>query len=109
MKTQKITLNLFQPWLICAVALSLNQPLTVAAASADAAGPELVKTSVAWSQLSAKAGTDYHGEVLAVAPTAEGAQLRCAFQQLEAEATPEGLWMASTVTNAANDHFRVIT
>jgi hypothetical protein len=34
MKTRKTTLNRFQPWMVCAVALSLNQALTVAAAAA---------------------------------------------------------------------------
>ncbi len=106
MKTQKITLSLFRPWLICVAALTLNQAITVAAAGVDAAG--VVKTSVAWSQIGAKAGADYHGEGLAVVPTPEGARLHCVFQRLEAEATPEGLWITSALTNAANDNFRVV-
>ena len=62
---------------------------------------------LAWSQIGAKAGADYEGDGLAVSPIAEGARLRCVFQRLEAEATREGLWLTSTVTNAVNDRFRV--
>ena len=105
---KKTTPNRFQPWMVCAMALSLNQAFTLPAAAADAAHPGLVKTSLPLSQISAKAGADYHGEGLVVVPTAEGARLRCVFQRLEAEATPEGLWMTSTFTNTARDHFRVV-
>ena len=48
------------------------------------------------------------GDGLAVVPTAEGARLRCVFQRLEGEATREGMWLTSTVTNAVNDRFRVV-
>jgi hypothetical protein len=33
--------------------------------------------------------------------------LRCVFQRLEGEATREGLWLSSTVSNSLNDRFRV--
>src|SRR4029079_18399760 len=65
-------------------------------------------TAIPWSQLGAKAGADYQGDALAVIPTAGGARLRCAFQRLEGEATREGLWLTSTVTNAVNDRFRIV-
>ena len=61
-----------------------------------------------WSQLGAKAGADYQGDGLTVSPTADGARLRCVFQRLEAEATREGLWLTSTVTNAVHDRFRIV-
>jgi hypothetical protein len=61
-----------------------------------------------WSQIGAKAGADYQGDGLAVSPTAEGVRLRCVFQRLEGEATREGLWLTSSVTNAVNDRFRVM-
>ena len=61
-----------------------------------------------WSEIGAKAGADYHGDGLSVTPAGKGARLRCAFQRLEGEATTEGLWLVSTVTNAANDRFRVV-
>src|SRR5438445_1200477 len=60
------------------------------------------------SQIGAKAGVDYQGDGLAVRPTAEGGGLRCVFQRLEGEATREGLWLTSTVTNGANDRFRIV-
>src|SRR5678815_1422808 len=65
-------------------------------------------TTIPWSQLGAKAGADYQGDALAVIPTAEGARLRCVFQRLEGEATREGLWLTSTITNAVNDRFRIV-
>ena len=70
--------------------------------------PRPQKRAIPWSQIGAKAGADYQGDGLAVIPTAEGARLRCVFQRLEGEATREGLWLTSTVTNAVNDRFRVV-
>ena len=35
------------------------------------------------------------------------ARLHCVFQRLDGQATPEGLWLTSTVTNSVNDRFRV--
>jgi hypothetical protein len=61
-------------------------------------------------QIGTKAGADYHGDGLAVSPTAQGARLRCVFQRLEGEATREGLWLTSTViprSGTVNDRFRV--
>jgi len=120
----KPQIKLFQPRLFCAAALGIGSAFTLAAAAerghscpqqfpnagADSAHATLAKTSQAipWSQLGAKAGADYQGDGLAVRPTAEGARLRCVFQRLEGEATREGLWLTSTVTNAANDRFRVV-
>src|SRR5438309_580592 len=73
---------------------------------ANAAAPKS-SAPIPWSQLGAKAGADYQGDGLAVIPTPAGARLRCVFQRLEGEATREGLWLSSTVTNAVNDRFRV--
>jgi len=56
----------------------------------------------------AMAGAENIGDGLAVIPTAEGAQLRCVIHRLEGEATCEGLWLTSTVANAANDRFRLV-
>ncbi len=77
-------------------ALTLYAPLTAEAAR------------LAWSQIGANAGADYQGDGLGVSPTAEGARLRCVFQRLEGEASREGLWLTSTVTNAVNDRFRIV-
>src|SRR5439155_14063930 len=67
------------------------------------------RESIPWSEIGAKAGTDYHGDGLSVTavPQSGSARLRCAFQGLEGEATTNGLWLRSTVTNAPRDPFRV--
>src|SRR2546426_3997400 len=102
--------SLFQALLFCALALGAGSSFSLAAAAEASADPAPAKTSQAipWSQIGAKAGADYQGDGLAVSPTAEGARLRCVFQRLEGEATREGLWLTSTVTNAVNDRFRIM-
>src|SRR5262245_61862021 len=82
--------------------------LTTLAAAQDVRASNQTNAPIHFAQLSAKAGADYHGDGLAVSCTAEGARLRCVFQRLEGEATREGLWLTSTVTNAVNDRFRVM-
>src|SRR5579862_7097605 len=62
---------------------------------------------IPWNQIGAKAGADYQGDGLAVTPTDSGARLHCIFQRLDGDATPEGLWLTSTVANSAGDRFRV--
>ncbi len=52
-------------------------------------------TAIPFSGIGAKATADYKGDALAITPTADGAHLRAGFQKLEAEATPEGLWISS--------------
>src|SRR6516225_7505900 len=109
MKTKR---TLLPTWIVCAVALALNTNPAPATAARDAAGiPEAspAKTAdvIPWSQIGAKAGAAYQGEGLSVTPTEHGARLRCVFQRLEGEATSEGLWLTSTVTNTAADRFRV--
>ena len=64
-------------------------------------------SAIPWNQIGAKAGADYKGDGLAVTPTESGAHLHCVFQRLDGEATPEGLWLTSTVTNTVSDRFRV--
>ncbi len=63
--------------------------------------------AIPWNEIGAKAGADYQGDGLAVTPTESGARLHCVFQRLDGEATPEGLWLTSTVTNTVSDRFRV--
>lgn len=58
-------------------------------------------------QIGAVAGKQYSGDGLSVLATKDGAVLRCVFQRLDGEATSEGLWLKSTVTDQANDRFRV--
>src|ERR1039458_7262652 len=80
-------------------AMRVTQAAGLAATNTPAAIP--------WNQIGAKAGADYKGDGLAVTPTESGARLHCVFQQLDGEATPEGLWLTSTATNAVKDRFRV--
>ena len=60
------------------------------------------------AELGEKISAQYQGEGLSVMPTPEGARLRCAFQKLEGQVTPEGLWLASTVEPQTGEKFRVM-
>jgi hypothetical protein len=62
---------------------------------------------IPWDQIGAKAGAACTGDGLVVSATASGARLHCAFQRLDGEATCDGLWLTSSVTNQPNDRFRV--
>ncbi len=75
----------------------------------QAAGLAATNTPAAipWNEIGAKAGANYQGDGLVVTPNGEGARLHCVFQRLDGEATPEGLWLTSTVTNTPSDRFRV--
>src|SRR6266568_2956678 len=93
------------------IAREVHNKFQLAGASEGAADRNvrapLTNHAIPWSQIGAKAAADYQGDGLAISPTAEGARLRCVFQRLEGEATREGLWLTSTVTNGVNDRFRV--
>ena len=104
----KTNLNLLQTRIFCAVALGIGSSFALAAATEASADTAPATTAIPWSQLGAKAGADYQGDALAVIATTEGARLRCVFQRLEGEATREGLWLTSTVTNTVNDRFRLV-
>ncbi len=104
----KSNLYLFQVLMFCAMALGVGSSFSPAEAAEDSAATAPAKTSISWSRLGAKAGADYKGDGLAVIPTAEGALLRCVFQQLEGETTREGCWLTSTATAAVNDRFRIV-
>src|SRR5712691_2131312 len=122
----KTKLKLFQTRMFCAVALGIGSSFSLAAAAGREVPSEergaLERQGIepslhsprsdaprpAWSQIGAKAGADYQGDGLAVSPTAGGARLRCVFQRLEGEATREGLWLTSTVTNGVSDRFRIV-
>ena len=78
----------------------------VTAAQSPAAAPARSEP-IPMDQIGAVAGKQYQGDGLSVTATPEGARLRCVFQKLEGEATREGLWLTSTVTNTMNERFRV--
>ncbi len=81
--------------------------LLCAPTAATAAAPDTAAKAIPWDQLGAKARADYQGEGLRVTPPAEEGRLHCVFQRLDGEATRQGLWLTSTVTNQAKDRFRV--
>jgi hypothetical protein len=94
------------PWL-SAVDLSAKEAPEMTSRCPAGATPTTAPAVITWSQLSAKAVAGYRGDGLAITPTPEGARLKCVFQRLQAEATPQGLWLSSTVTSHAGDRFRV--
>jgi len=65
-------------------------------------------TTIPFSEIGAKATADYQGDGLTVTATDWGARLHCVFQRLDGEATSEGLWLTSTVTNHPGERFRVV-
>src|SRR5207249_6154085 len=77
-------------------------PQTQAGASAAKSEP------IPMDRIGAVAGKQYSGDGLTVAAIPNSARLNCVFQRLEGEATREGLWLTSTVTNGVNDCFRVV-
>src|ERR1039458_2737281 len=71
---------------------SLFIGLALLAAVHEAAGLAAINTpaTIPWNQIGAKAGANYQGDGLAVNRTIQSAHLRCVFQRLDGEATPEG-------------------
>jgi hypothetical protein len=110
----KICINknrLLLPVLI-ALTLALNPIAQAAGEMADAPGVPAqpvgqTNAPIPWDQIGVKAGADYHGGGLAVTPATDSARLHCVFQRLDGEATREGLWLVSTVTNTLPDRFQV--
>jgi hypothetical protein len=77
--------------LLAALALALT--VTASAGTQSAAIP--------FSDIGVRATANYQGDALGVTATADGARLRCGFQKLEGQATPEGLWLESTKPGGA--------
>lgn len=109
MKTKR---NCFKTGLLIALILALNPILKAVGETPQA--PDVLagvvgqtNALIPWDQIGAKAGADYHGDGLAVTPATYGARLHCVFQRLDGEATGEGLWLVSTVTNTVPDRFQV--
>src|SRR5262245_34929585 len=81
--------------------------LPAAAAAPNEATPETTsQKTIPWAEVGAAVGAQYSGDGLTVTPTRDGARLRCVFQRVEGEATREGLWLSSAVTDQAKDRFR---
>ena len=72
------------------VALILAGGVSSVAAAPPSAAP------IAFDQLGEAAQKQYPGEGMSVTPTASGAKMRAVLQDLEAEASPGGLWLTST-------------
>lgn len=104
--------RLFRPgkagWFSNAVAASiwiLGSMIAPAGAtpSSPAAEADPEGASIPWEEVGAKAQSQYDGDGLSVETTEEGAVLHSVFQRLRGEATSEGLWLESTVEEAARD------
>jgi len=88
-------------------ALVLASILSVASAQTNS-DPLGHSAAIPFDQIDSVAGRQYSGDGLSVLATQEGARLRCAFQQLNARITSEGLWLASTKDGSTGKPFRVI-
>lgn len=88
-----------------AVALVFILAFTSAVARAERAGGS--SQAVPLRQLGAAVERRYSGDGLGVERHANGARLRCVFQRLEAEATTNGLSLASTAGGAKGARFGV--
>ncbi|MFZ4767642.1 MAG: hypothetical protein ACOYMN_22060, partial [Roseimicrobium sp.] len=64
--------------------------------------------SIPLDQIGTEAAKQYRGSGLTVAPTAEGAELRCAFQNLTGRVTAQGLWLQSMEKGSADAPFRLV-
>ncbi len=95
------------------MAALLALPIFLAAFTPSAARPApggapAKSEPIPMGQIGAVAGKQYQGDGLSMAATPEGARLRCVFQKLEGQATPEGLWLTSTTDASKGEWFRVV-
>ena len=72
--------------LLAALALALTVP----------ARAETQPPAIPFPEIGARATANYQGDAMGITATTDGARLRCGFQKLEGQATPEGLWLEST-------------
>ncbi len=80
---------------VASLVLAIMLPLMSAASELQQHASQSQK-SIPFEQLGAEAQKQYSGDGISVIPTKSGARLRAVMQDLEAEATPEGLWLTST-------------
>ena len=86
----------------------LFSPDSTAASDGKAGEPApATPAAIPFDQIGAVAAKQYSGDGLVVVNGPDGVRLRCVFQRLEGEATSEGLWLTSTVTNLVGTRFRV--
>jgi hypothetical protein len=91
----------FKKHLAARAAVQLLCPAALVLALTGPARAETPPAAIPLSDIGAKATADYQGNALAITATSDGVRLRCGFQKLEAEVTPEGLWLESTAPGAA--------
>ena len=84
-----------------------TQPPSSATQATGAPAASLSAKAIPFDEIGAAAGKQYSGNGLAATATKTGAWLNCVFQKLEGDATSEGLWLTSTVTNTVKYRFRV--
>src|SRR5262245_57474093 len=99
-RCQSLGHSVLAPVLLSFLAAVCPMHAAVQAAKGDPYPGTTQAPPLPWAEIGARAGADYHGDGLSVTPADSGVRLRCAFQRLEGEATREGLWLTSTVTNA---------
>ncbi len=90
--------------------ISANAGPQAAPKSAPAASekPPIPSVSIPFAEIGAKAGAEYKGDGIGITATKVGARLRTEFQKLEAEATPEGLWLISTSEEEGGGRLRLV-
>ena len=96
----KASLRSFRWSGLAVAALLAGQPVNAQTPPADQRAANKSEP-IPLDQLGAAAGKQYQGDGLSVTATPEGARLRCVFQRLEGQVTPEGLWLESTAPGAA--------
>ena len=91
------------------LALGLTQNLSAQKAGVSTTPSAGHETAIIpFDQIGTVAGRQYSGDGLAVAPCPDGARLRCSFQELNAQVTTQGLWLASAADGAKGEDLRVI-
>ncbi len=103
----KIRRTSFFHWMMASLVLSL---VSSEAAPANPAGSDPAQSTppIPWNELGAEATAQYSGDGLAVNATVDGARLRCDFQKLKGEVTPQGMRVSSTAPGSSDTPFRVL-
>ena len=89
-----------------ALSLMLCTAMQASAQTLGGSGP--IHAPISLAELGAKACARYQGDGLSLLPAQEGARMCCVFQNLEGQATTEGLWLDSTADGARDGRFRLV-